>query len=91
MSNPEKQPLFKKGPERLSEQEERAKEKRNLEKRLEKLIGKEVIGFKVNDFCDVEIKFKDETVLSFNEWNTHDDVPGFEYVEIKLPKNARQM
>ena len=90
MSNPEKQSSFKKGLERPSEQEKQAEEKGNLEKRLEKLIEKEVIGFNVDDSCVVEIKFKGGTVLSFREWNAYDDKPGFEYVEVKLPEGKEK-
>lgn len=90
MSNPEKQSSFEKGPERPSEQEEMAEKKRNLEERLEKLIGKEVISSKVDDSCVVEINFKGGTVLSFREWNAYDDKPGFEYVEVKLPEGKEK-
>ncbi len=61
-----------------------------MEKRLEKLIGKEVISFKVNDFCDVEIKFKDGTVLSFNNWSPRDDIPDFEDIKVELPKEKEK-
>lgn len=65
-------------------------EKRELEKRLETLIGKRVMGFEVDSSATVEIKLEDGSTLSFRSWDGYDDKADFDGVEVSPPEKEKE-
>jgi hypothetical protein len=72
-----------------NEQERLERERIALEKRLETLIGKKILGYETDIMGIVRIKFDDDSILEFKSWDPLDDVPYPEGVDVISPQKQK--